>query len=75
MTLSQQIAKIEQENIDLRAEIEALRNQPTLSPAVDELLDLLQPEVLWAETTKDTIHRKEFYVKLTKLYRELRPKE
>lgn len=75
MTLSEQIAQIEAENKCLRERVETLEQQTNESPALTELLDLLEPQVVWAETTTDRIHRRDFYSKLIKAYRELRPKE
>ena len=74
MALSDDIRTLESENERLLKENEELRNQQQ-NPAVDTLLDLLEPEVIWAETTTDRIHRKDFFSKLIKAFRELRPKE
>ena len=76
MALSEQIAQIEQENKDLREQIEALKNQPATNPAVDALLDLLEPEFAWQEEHWKDIGKwkQERLAPMLKAFRELRPR-
>lgn len=58
----------------LREELNNLQH-PAESAALNELLDILKPEVEWAEANQDLVNRKGLYSDLIKSYRKSRPKE
>ena len=87
MKLSEQVAALEQENErlsrladTLAEELKALKqNPPAREPeeAKDYLIDLLVPEIIWAEENLKSMgpKQRERVTEIVAVYRTLRPKE
>ena len=87
MTLSEQVAALEQENerlsrlVDtLAEELETMRQNPPvgeMEQAKDYLIDLLVPEITWAEENLKSMgpKQRERVTEIVAVYRTLRPKE
>ena len=87
MKLSEQVAALEQENerlsrlVDtLAEELEALKQNPPageIEQAKDYLIDLLVPEIIWAEENLKSMgpKQRERVTEIVAVYRTLRPKE
>ena len=87
MNLSNQVAALEQENerlsrlVDTLAEqLETMRQNPPageMEQAKDYLLDLLAPDIIWAEENLKSMgpKQRERVTEIVAVYRTLRPKE
>lgn len=87
MNLSNQVAVLEQENerlsrlVDtLAEELETMRQNPPvgeMEQAKDYLIDLLVPEITWAEENLKSMgpKQRERVTEIVAVYRTLRPKE
>ena len=87
MKLSEQVAALEQENerlsrlVDAMAEeLETMRQNPPvgeMEQAKDYLIDLLVPEITWAEENLKSMgpKQRERVTEIVAVYRTLRPKE
>ena len=87
MNLSNQVAVLEQEKerlsrlVDtLAEELEALKQNPPvgeMEQAKDYLIDLLVPEIIWAEENLKSMgpKQRERVTEIVAVYRTLRPKE
>ena len=87
MKLSEQVAALEQENerlsrlVDAMAEeLETMRQNPPvgeMEQAKDYLIDLLVPEIIWAEENLKSMgpKQRERVTEIVAVYRTLRPKE
>jgi len=87
MNLSNQVAVLEQENerlsrlVDtLAEELETMRQNPPvgeMEQAKDYLIDLLVPEIIWAEENLKSMgpKQRERVTEIVAVYRTLRPKE
>lgn len=87
MKLSEQVAALEQENKrlsqladTLAGELEALKQNPPvgeMEQAKDYLIDLLVPEIIWAEENLKSMgpKQRERVTEIITAYRAIRPKE
>ena len=87
MKLSEQVAALEQENerlsrlVDAMAEeLETMRQNPPvgeMEQAKDYLIDLLVPEIIWAEENLKSMgpKQRERVTEIVTVYRTVRPKE
>ena len=87
MKLSEQVAALEQENerlsrlVDtLAEELETLKQNPPvgeMEQAKDYLIDLLVPEIIWAEENLKSMgpKQRERVTEIVTVYRTVRPKE
>ena len=77
---NERITALEQENACLAEELEALKQNPPageMEQGKDYLLDLLVPEIIWAEENLKSMgpKQRERMTEIVTVYRTLRPKE
>ena len=81
MKLSEQVAALEQENERLSRLVDAMGEElealKQMEQAKDYLIDLLVPEIIWAEENLKSMgpKQRERVTEIVAVYRTLRPKE